>query len=187
MTQTGSTQLAEGVLKGPARLHHNAFVVKDQRETRRFYEGLIGLDLMATWTEKDLLFGAERVYCHTFYGLADGSALAFFQFAEASDYEEFGPKMRPSPFIHIALKISADDQQAIVGRLEAAGWEHYVLEHGYCRSLYVTDPDGLLLEFTVDHPDVDSISAERRRMASADLERWLSGDHSSNNTYRPED
>ena len=28
--------------------------------------------------------------------------------------------------------------------------------HGYCQSLYITDPNGLLLEFTVDHPDVDA-------------------------------
>ena len=123
----------------PLRLHHNAYVVRDQRATRQFYEGLIGLELAATWTEKDLLFGAERVYCHTFYSLADGSALAFFQFAEESDYEQFGPQMRPSPFIHIALKTEAENQAAIIERLEQAGWDHYVLEHGYCRSLYAAN------------------------------------------------
>ena len=171
----------------PLRLHHTAYVVKDQRATRRFYEELIGLELAATWTEKDFLFGADRVYCHTFYTLADGSALAFFQFAEERDYEEFGPQFRPTPFIHVALKTEPSTQDAIVERLERAGYDHYVLEHGYCRSMYVTDPDGLLLEFTVDHPDVAEISAERRRMASSDFERWLGGDHTSNNTYRPAD
>ena len=70
-------------------------------------------------------------------------------------------------------------------RLVAAGYDHFTLEHGYCVSLYATDPDGLTLELTVDHPDVEEITAERRRTAAADLERWLSGDHSSNNTYRP--
>ena len=68
--------------KLPSRLHHNAFVTKDQEATRAFYEDLIGLPLVATWSEADELFGAERVYCHTFFGLGDGSALAFFQFAE---------------------------------------------------------------------------------------------------------
>ena len=67
---------------GVARLHHNAWVTRDQEATRRFYEDLIGLPLVATWSEADELFGAERVYCHTFFGLADGSALAFFQFAD---------------------------------------------------------------------------------------------------------
>ena len=45
-----------------ARLHHNAWVTTDQEATRRFYEDLIGLPLVATWSETDELFGAERVY-----------------------------------------------------------------------------------------------------------------------------
>src|SRR5579863_6103136 len=56
----------------PLRLHHNAYVVRDQRVTRRFYEDLIGLPLAACWTERDEVFGGMRVYCHTFYELADG-------------------------------------------------------------------------------------------------------------------
>jgi glyoxylase I family protein len=65
----------------PSRLHHNAYVSKDLEATRSFYEDLIGLPLVATWSEADELFGAKRVYCHTFFGLGDGSALAFFRFA----------------------------------------------------------------------------------------------------------
>ena len=45
-----------------------------------------------------------------------------------------------------------------------AGYEEpatFVLEHGYCRSLYVRDPNGLLIELTADHPDVESINATR--------------------------
>ena len=61
-----------------------------------------------------------------------------------------------------------------------------MLDHGYCVSLYATDPDGLIIELTVDHPDVATINATRRASAHADLDRWLAGDHSSNNTYRPE-
>jgi glyoxylase I family protein len=170
----------------PLRLHHNAFVVKDQRATRAFYEDLIGLPLVATWTEVDELFGKERTYCHTFYALEDGSALAFFQFADEDDQRQFEPQFRPSPFVHIALKTTPETQADIEKRLVDAGYEHFTLEHGYCVSLYATDPDGLIVEFTADHPDVEQITAERRRTAVADLERWLGGDHSSNNTYRPD-
>jgi glyoxylase I family protein len=173
----------------PSRLHHTAYVTRDQEATRHFYEDLIGLPLIATWTEVDQLFGAERVYCHTFFGLGDGGALAFFQFANPADQELFGPEIPSSPFIHIALKVSREVQDGIHARLQAAEWqpeETYVLEHGYCRSLYVPDPNGLLLEFTLDAGNVEAISATRRASAPADLERWLSGDHSSNNTYREE-
>ncbi len=59
-----------------------------------------------------------------------------------------------------------------------------MLEHGYCRSLYVTDPNGLILEFTLDHPDAEKINRDRRADAHQELKRWLAGDHTSNNTYR---
>ena len=124
---------------------------------------------------------------HTFYGLGDGGALAFFQFADPKDQEEFGPKMPASPFHHIALKVDAETQAAIEARITKAGIEPpdtYVLEHGYCRSLYVTDPNGLILEFTLDHPNVQKIGTVRVASAHQDLKRWLAGDHTSNNTYR---
>ncbi len=171
----------------PSRLHHTAYVTHDQEATRKFYEELIGLPLIATWSEADELFGAERVYCHTFFGLGDGGALAFFQFAKEEDQKLFGPEMPKSPFHHIALKVDKETQDGIDKRLREAGYEEpamYVLEHGYCRSLYVEDPNGLILEFTLDHPDVEKIGADRRADAHAVLERWLAGDHTSNNSYR---
>jgi len=170
-----------------ARLHHNAWVTRDQEATRQFYEDLIGLPLVATWSETDELFGAERVYCHTFFGLADGGALAFFQFANPEDQALFGPTMPATPFAHIALKIDRDAQDEVARRLADAGYEEpatFVLEHGYCRSLYVRDPNGLLIELTADHPDAAVIAATRAASAHEDLARWLSGDHTSNNTYR---
>ncbi len=174
----------------PVRLHHNAYLTRDQEATRHFYEDIIGMPLVATWTEVDHLFGKERVYCHTFYGLGDGGALAFFQFAHQDDQQEFDPELTPSPFRHIALFVDEETQDAIKARLDASeygGDSTYVLEHGYCRSLYATDPNGLLLEFTLDHPDAEQINKTRSALAHADLKRWLSGDHSSNNTYRQED
>jgi glyoxylase I family protein len=173
--------------KLPSRLHHTAYVSKNLEQTRKFYEDIIGLPLMATWCESDMLFGAERTYCHLFFGLGDGGALAFFQFANKSDQELFGPKMPETPFHHIALKVDADVQKAIEQRLHAAGYTEpktFVLDHGYCRSLYAVDPDGMIVEFTVDHPDVEKINATRRADAHAELERWLAGDHTSNNMYR---
>ena len=188
-----TARIAESVTKSsertelPARLHHNAFVTKDQEATRAFYEDIIGLPLVATWKESDELFGKVRTYCHTFYGLGDGSALAFFQFADAEDQAQFGPEMPFSPFQHIALKVSKELQDSLARKLADAGWKPdktYVLEHGYCRSLYTSDPNGLLLEFTVDADGVDASDARRRRTADADLTSWLAGDHTSNNDWR---
>ncbi len=55
--------------KLPSRLHHTAYTSKDLEATRHFYEDIIGLPLVATWCEKDELFGKERVYCHCFFAL----------------------------------------------------------------------------------------------------------------------
>ena len=59
-----------------------------------------------------------------------------------------------------------------------------MLEHGYCRSFYTHDPNGLLIEFTVDASDADEIAADRAADAHETLRRWLAGDHTSNNNYR---
>ena len=173
--------------KLPSRLHHNAYVTRDQEKTRQFYEEVIGLPLVATWCESDELFGKVRTYVHTFYRIGDGGALAFFQFADPADQEQFGPKMPESPFHHIALAVDAQTQAGIEARIAKAGIHPpntYVLEHGYCRSVYVNDPNGLILEFTLDHPDVKKIGQTRLGTAHQDLKRWLAGDHRSNNTYR---
>jgi glyoxylase I family protein len=173
----------------PARLHHTAYVTRDLEKTRAFYEDLLGLPLEATWCESDELFGKMRTYCHVFFGMPDGSALAFFQFAEASDQAEFGPKIPASPFHHIALHVDRATQDVVAGRLAAAGYaapQTYILEHGYCRSLYVEDPNGMRLELTADLPEaVTSAKVDfKRKTAHAELRRWLAGDHASNNTYR---
>ncbi len=171
----------------PSRLHHNAFVTKDMEATRHFYEDIIGLPLMATWSESDELFGAMRTYCHCFFGIGDGGALAFFQFANPDDQALFGPQMPASPFHHIALNVDAETQKGIEERLAAAGYKEpdsYVLEHGYCRSVYVTDPNGMIVEFTHDAPNVDEIAKDRAADAHDTLKRWLAGDHTSNNVYR---
>jgi catechol 2,3-dioxygenase-like lactoylglutathione lyase family enzyme len=174
----------------PNRLHHTAYVTKDLEATRRFYEDVIGLPLVATWCEKDVLFGAERTYCHCFFGLGDGGALAFFQFASPEDQALFDPELTPSPFRHIALHVDADTQAEIAERIKAAGYvepDTFVLEHGYCRSLYVNDPNGMVLEFTVDAPEAESINSARRADAHQELKRWLAGDHRTNNNYRQEE
>ena len=173
----------------PNRLHHNAHVSTDLERTRQFYEDVLGLPLMATWCESDELFGAVRTYCHCFFGLADGSALAFFQFASPEDQALFGPELVSSPFRHLALDVDADTLAEIEARVAKAGIvapNAYVLEHGYCRSLYVVDPDGMIVEFTHDDPTAITPEAvgEKRRTAHSELARWLAGDHTSNNTYR---
>ena len=105
--------------KLPSRLHHTAYTTKDMEKTRVFYEEVIGLPLVATWSEADELFGKVRTYCHCFFGLADGGALAFFQFADKSDEHTFSPPIAATPFHHIALKVDPETQAEIEGLYRA--------------------------------------------------------------------
>ena len=167
-----------------SRLHHNAHVTTDMEAVRRFYEDVIGFPLVATWCEKTELFGKERTYMHCFFEVGNGECLAFFQFADEEDQNEFGPALPPSPFRHLAMKVDQATQDGIRERLAAAGYAEpdvYVLNHGYCYSLYVSDPSKLLVEFTVDHEEVDKINADQRDKAHRELARWLGGDHAPNN------
>jgi catechol 2,3-dioxygenase-like lactoylglutathione lyase family enzyme len=175
--------------KLPSRLHHTAYVTKDMEATRKFYEDVLGFPLVATWCESDELFGKVRTYIHCFFGIGDGGALAFFQFAKPEDQAEFGPKIPFSPFNHIALRVDAETQRELERRLKAAGYKEpdsFVLEHGYCRSVYVKDPNGLLVEFCKDVDEVEKINRIRRADAHSELKRWLNGDYRSNNMYRRE-
>lgn len=171
----------------PERLHHNAYVVKDHEANRRFLEDLLGIPLVATWCERTYRadLGREVDFCHTFFGLADGSALAFFQFADPEMYaatQAEPPKIRSH--YHIALKASEATYAELKDRLNRAGETFRETDHGYCKSIYTTSPDGMILEFTCDPPDVAEIDALRRADAHSELARWLDGDRHVNNELR---
>ena len=171
----------------PQRLHHYAFVIKDGEANRRFFEDIIGMPLVATWCERSAYPLLERKrevdYCHTFYAMGDGGTLAFFQFADEEAYEELRVR-RPGVGQHIAMKADEAAYAEIVGRLAAAGLDYRETDHGYCHSVYVTSPDGLLVEFTVDPPNVAEIDARQRANCHDDLARWLDGHREPNNNER---
>jgi glyoxylase I family protein len=176
---------AEATAPGlPERLHHNAYVCADQERTRRFYEDVIGLPLIATWIEKGEFEGRPLAFSHTFFGLGDGGALAFFNFKDPEAQARLTAQLQ-SPYVHIALKASRETQDAIRDRCEAAGFSTRTIDHGYCTSLYVADPDGLRLEFTRDAEAADAINARQRATAHAALARWVAGDVTPNNDVRP--
>ncbi len=172
----------------PLRLHHNAYVVKDHEANRRWLEDLLGIPLVATWCEKtwrpDL--GREVEFCHTFFGLKDGGALAFFQFADPEMYAltQAAAPPKVGSHYHIALKVADAAYDELKARLNAAGETFRETDHGYCRSIYTNSPDGMILEFTCDPPDVAEIDALRRADAHSELARWLGGDRRVNNEFR---
>jgi len=164
----------------PKRLHHYAFVIKDQEANRQFWEDIIGIPLTATWCERayNASVGRDIDYCHTFYELADGGALAFFQYADEDVYEAL-KVMRPEQGQHFAMLVDRATYEEIARRVKVAGLPIRETDHGYCKSVYTASPDGLKVEFTIDASDVEQINAMRRKDCHSELNRWLAGDHLS--------
>lgn len=167
------------------RVHHIAYAVKDQAATRRFYEDVLGLPLVAAWAEIaefPEFPGRQIEYLHTFYSLDDGSTIAFFAFADDDVYEVY--KRAPSPFIHYSMKVEAAHRKTIEERVIAGGYPSFAIDHGYVDSFYVVDPDGLVVEFCIDPQNVEQINARQLVSAHATLERWVAGDRTPNNDPR---
>ena len=162
MTTVRSAQAGSGT--GPTGLHHHAYVCEDQERTRQFYEGTLGLLLTAFWVEDEVILGERHVFSHAFYELPGGGALAFFNFADPEQQARY--KAQPQPlFVHLALEVDRARQRDLKDRLENAGHAVWEADHGYTYSVYVTDPDGLLIELSADPPDIEAIRTRQRATA----------------------
>jgi glyoxylase I family protein len=172
----------------PLRLHHHAFVVKDQEVNRHFIEDVLGIPLVATWCERVFFpdLNREVEFCHTFFEVMDGAALAFFQFADEDAWKtRAAPPQELVGAQHVAFKVTQGTFDELMQRVSAADVPVRKTDHGFCVSMYLRTPDGLRLEFAVDAPNAERIAAMRRKDAHSELSRWLAGDRHTNNDDRP--
>ena len=100
-------------------LHHSAYRCRDSEETREFYEDFLGLPLAGSLDIRESITGREVKVLHTFYGMDDGSYLAFF---EAPD-QPFEFKDQQDFDLHIALEVNDDALQSRGGH-DLAGKAH---------------------------------------------------------------
>ena len=173
----------------PSRLHHNAYVVKDHEVNRRFFEDLLGIPLVATWCEKNFSAELQREveFCHTFFGMADGGALAFFQFADPELYEmtQAEKPAKIGRYDHIAFKAEPDTYEELKRRLERGRREiprdatTAIANRSTCPR-----PTGSSSNSPRTRDDVAEIDAIRRADAHSEFARWLSGDRRTNNELR---
>jgi len=168
------------------RLHHTAYVSADQERTRHFYEDVLGIPLTGFWIEREVLGGVVHEFSLALYGLAGGSALSFFNFADCEIQERNAAK-RQGLFVHLALHADQSQRDALRKRLEDAGFQPMEFDHGYARSLYIEDPDGQMLEFCDEPEGMDSITATQRTVAHDALRRWQAGDRTVNNDLTRQD
>lgn len=173
---------AEHAHGGYQRLHHFGFPTRDAIATRSFYEDVLELPLVACWTEVMEEDGARFWGMHMYFQLSDGAVLGFTAFDRPFDQARYCQPV--NQFVHVAIKVDRDQQEKIVRRL--AQHEHAVetFFHGYCRSAYVRDPNGLVIEFTQDTDVKDDAFRRQRSQARSDFDGWVAGRREDNNPWR---
>lgn len=147
------------------RLHHAAYRCKDSEETRAFYEDFLGLPLQHAFEIETTQTGRETSVLHSFFGLADGSSIAFF---EAPD-QDFEFKAQHDFDLHIALQVDEPTLHEMLEKGKAAGIEtRGVSDHGFIHSIYFRDPNGYVVELAAPvGAQVDELAGGRDA-----LDRW---------------
>lgn len=136
-------------------LHHVAYACRDIEATHRFYEDLMGFELVHTEVET---FESGGYFRHTFYDLGDGTCIAFFDLHGVGEKEGWSSAISkgnglPVWVNHISFRATAEQQQAVRERMDAAGIEPLMdVDHGWCHSLYYLDPNGIMVEMCRDTP-----------------------------------
>lgn len=125
-------------------VNHLALVTTDMDATVRFYHGVLGADLVAT-------IGTPS-FRHYFFNIGPQNTVAFFEYSDV-DIRPFAkpagvPDPRAMQFDHLALNVP--DERALES-LQARLKEHDcevtdVVDHGFVRSIYFSDPNGIALE-----------------------------------------
>ena len=150
-------------------LHHNAYRCRDSEETRRFYEGFLGLRLAGALKIDTTMTGRDTDVLHTFYELGDGSFLAFF---EAPD-RPFEFKDQHDFDLHIALEVDRDTLADMFRRGREQGVEtRGVSDHKFIESIYFRDPNGYVIELTARLPGHDEMMDPDRNHARQILDDW---------------
>lgn len=125
-------------------INHLALVCSDMDATVRFYVGVLGARLVATVGTPD--------FRHYFFEIGPGNTIAFFEYTNqplAHFAKPAGiPSDRATQFDHLSFDLV--DEEALLdlrARLKAAGCEVTdVVDHGFIRSIYFNDPNGIALE-----------------------------------------
>jgi catechol 2,3-dioxygenase-like lactoylglutathione lyase family enzyme len=158
-----------GKIKG---LYHFAFPCRDAEQTRQFYEDILGLPLVHCMEVDSVPSSGESgPYAHIFFGMGDGSFLAFFDLGK-------GEMPLPSPNVpswvqHLALEVgSVGEVQAMQERIQAAGIEvKGLVDHEFIKSIYFFDPNGLRLEITARTEEPGFLETAARE-SHAKLRAW---------------
>jgi catechol 2,3-dioxygenase-like lactoylglutathione lyase family enzyme len=127
-------------------INHLALITTDMDATVRFYHGVLGARLVAHL--------GNDAFRHYFFEFGPQNTVAFFEY-QGIELDTFAkpagvPDPRATQFDHLSFNLPDEAAlEALRGRLKAAGCEVTdVVDHGFIRSIYFSDPNGIALEAT---------------------------------------
>jgi catechol 2,3-dioxygenase-like lactoylglutathione lyase family enzyme len=153
--------------------HHVAYRCLDAEQTRWFYQDVLGLDLAAALVFEEAPGTNEPVeYMHLFFSLGDGKYLAFFDAPDNANPKYFDRKH--SFDMHIALEVASEEELlSMQERIRSNGKTCFgPIEHGFVRSIYMYDPNGIQVEVTYRTSKHDEVMEEERRNAAQVIADW---------------
>lgn len=134
-------------------IHHIAFGTKCTRATYEFYHQKLGMPLIHVENHR-LKKGYFR---HFFFDMGGGQALGFFEINNVGESAEY----RTDPSTGLGMPIWVNHVSFRMA--DRAAWEAFrdrlkgegvmmigETDHDFCHSLYVIDPNMLMIEFTFD-------------------------------------
>lgn len=152
-------------------LNHVAYITHDTSATVAFYTEMLGMELVAAVMDDKIPSTGDPVpYFHSFFKMADGSTVAFF---EAPSLPPACAVTHPAYniFQHIALQVATRDtvdewREWLVGNgIDVIG----PVNHGIIYSIYFYDPNGIRLELTTA---LDPTWNSQPEAARASLAEW---------------
>lgn len=130
--------------------HHLALATRDIKATHEFYTGAMGFRLVKVAVGP----AGERGFAkHVFYDTGSGELMAFWDLHDPDLPADWSPAIAtglglPIWTNHVAFH--ADDVDDLARRREHwldCGVDVMEIDHGWCRSIYTRDPNGILVEF----------------------------------------
>ncbi len=146
--------------------HHLAIATRDLEANHTFYTEAMGFTLERTSVAPTDTGGWAR---HVFYDTGNGEMIAFWDLHDPT-IGDFEPSISqglglPQWTNHIAFNAPTIDALAVARqRWQDHGHYVYEIDHGWCTSIYTTDPNGIMVEFcttTVVATDADRTDALR--------------------------
>jgi catechol 2,3-dioxygenase-like lactoylglutathione lyase family enzyme len=160
-------------LKVIGNVHHAAYRCRDAEQTRWFYEEVLGLPLAAAMVF-DHISGMEekRDYMHLFFQLGDGNFIAFFDDPDTATDSSF--ERKDSFDVHLALEAASyEDMMAWQERINRSGKSCLgPIDHGFVKSVYMYDPNGLQVEITSKTSEYDAILADDMAQVETQMSSW---------------